>query len=102
MDDPSVTEQFTLSGIHIGAADGSPWAIVDVTWQPGIFNAITDENGQSFMHLGIDWSSHPDGAPVGRVLIDNISFKSDVTGNLNLGSSRIGGIQLQYLDVKFR
>jgi hypothetical protein len=97
----TVAEQLSISGIHLGGANGGTWALADVTTQPGIFNAIT-ENGQSYLHLGIDWSSSPNGAPVGSLLIDNISFKSDVTGNLNLGSSRINTIQLQYLDVKFR
>lgn len=101
-DPASVSEQLRISGIHIGTADGKPWAIADATTQPGIFNAVTDANGQSFLHLGIDWSSAPQGPAVGRVVIDNIAFKSDVTGNLDLGSSRINAIQLQYLDVKFR
>ena len=101
-DPASVSEQLRISGIHIGTPDGKPWAIADVTTQPGIFNAVTDAQGQSFLHMGIDWSSAPQGAPVGRVAIDNIAFKSDVTGNLDLGSSRINAIQLQYLDVKFR
>lgn len=98
----TVAEQLSLTGIHLGTPDGKPWALADVTWQPGIFNAITDADGQSYLHLGIDWSSHPQGAPVGSLVVDNISFKSDVTGNLNLGASRISTIQLQYLDIKFR
>lgn len=97
-----VTEQLSLSGIHLGTPDGKPWAIADVTTQPGIFNAITDADGKSYLHLGIDWSSAPNGAPVGSLVIDNIGFKSNASGNVDLGSSRIGGIQLQYLDVKFR
>lgn len=101
-DPASVSEQLRISGIHIGTPDGKPWAIADVSTQPGIFNAVTDANGQSYLHMGIDWSSAPQGAAVGRVVIDNIAFKSDVTGNLDLGSSRINAIQLQYLDVKFR
>lgn len=97
----TVAEQLSISGIHLAGANGGTWSLADVTTQPGILNAIT-ENGQSYLHLGIDWSSSPNGAPIGSLVIDNISFKSDVTGNLNLGSSRINTIQLQYLDVKFR
>jgi len=102
IDDSSVAEQLTFRGIHIGTPDGKPWQIADVTWQPGIFNAVTDADGKSYLHYGIDWSSKPEGAPVGSLTIDNITFKSDVTGTLNLGSSHIGGIQIQYLDIKFR
>jgi hypothetical protein len=100
-DSADVTEQLSLSGIHIGTPDGKPWAIADVTSQPGIFNAVTDADGKSYLHMGIDWSSAPNGAPVGSLVVDNIAFKSNVTGDVNLGSSRIGGIQIQYLDIKF-
>ncbi|MCH8179326.1 MAG: hypothetical protein IIA02_06030 [Proteobacteria bacterium] len=101
-DPGTVGEQLRISGVHIGTPDGKPWAIADATTQPGIINAVTDANGQSFLHVGIDWSSAPQGPATGRVVIDNIAFKSDVTGNLDLGSSRINAIQLQYLDIKFR
>lgn len=101
-DPASVSEQLRISGIHLGTPDGKAWAIADATTQPGILNAITDANGQSFLHMGIDWSSSPQGPATGRLVIDNIAFKSDVTGNLDLGSSRINAIQLQYLDIKFR
>lgn len=107
--DPStVNEQLNISGVHIGAASsagvllGAPWVIADVTNQPGILNAVTDADGHSYLHIGIDWSRSPDGAPIGGLLIDKIAFKSDVTGNVDLGSSRIGTIQIQYLDVKLR
>ncbi|TAK94122.1 MAG: hypothetical protein EPO09_10490 [Aquabacterium sp.] len=98
----TVMEQLSIKGIHLSGENNTPWVIAHVTTQPGIFNAITDADGQSYLHLGIDWNSSPNGAPKGSLLIDNVTFKSDVTGNLNLGSSRIDSIQLQYLDVKFR
>jgi hypothetical protein len=45
-------------------------------------------------------------AAAGTLQIGNISFRSDAGGtvapNVDLGSSRIGSIQLQYLDIKFR
>lgn len=106
-DSATVADQMNLRGIHISDADdaGKPWVIADVTYQPGIFNAMTDADG-SYLHLGIDWSSNSNGAPKGRLVIDNISFKStDALGNvstMNLGASRINTIQIQYLDVKFR
>lgn len=104
----TVAEQLAFTGIHIGAADsdgnllGKPWVLADVTNQPGIINAVTDANGQSYLHVGIDWSRAPGGAPIGGLLIDNIAFKSDVTGNVDLGSSRVGTIQINYMDIRFR
>lgn len=102
-----VTEQMRISGIHVGAVDSAgnalntPWRIADVNGQPGIFNAVRDADGNPRMHFGIDWPD-ANGAALGTLQIDNISFRSDVTGNLDLGSSRIGSIQIQYLDVKVR
>jgi hypothetical protein len=109
--DPStVSEQFRLSGIKLGAASdtgvalGTPWVIADATNQPGLFNAITDSNGNSFLHLNIGWPTTPAGAPFGTLGIDSIVFKSDALpgGSLDLGSSRIGTLQIQYLDVKLK
>jgi hypothetical protein len=101
-------EALVLSNVRIGAAtaDGSapvaPWRIADVGTQAGIFNARTDEAGNARLHIGINWPDAGAAAPAGTLQIGNIGFRSDVTGNLDLGSSRIGSIQLQYLDIKFR
>jgi hypothetical protein len=101
-------EALVLSNVRIGAAtaDGSapvaPWRIADVGTQAGIFNARTDEAGNARLHIGINWPDAGAAAPAGTLQIGNISFRSEVTGNLDLGSSRIGSIQLQYLDIKFR
>ena len=100
-------EAMVLSNVKIGAAtaDGSaptaPWQIADVTNQPGIFNARTDDTGKSSLHLGVNWPEAGQTAPSGTLQIGNISFRSDAGVNMDLGSSRIGSIQLQYLDVKF-
>lgn len=111
-DAQSAAEQLHLRGVHISAAqvasDGTttaleaPWQIAEVTNQPGIFNAITDASGTPRLHLGIGWPTTSAGAPWGSVSVDNLSFKSDITGNLDLGSSRIGAMQIQYLDILFR
>jgi len=101
-------EALVLSNVKIGAAtaDGAaptaPWRIADVTNQAGIFNARTDETGKSSLHIGIGWADAGQAAPSGTLQIGNISFRSDAGANMDLGSSRIGAIQLQYLDVKFR
>ena len=106
-DPATVTEQMNISGIRIGAVDSdgnflnTPWRIADVNAQPGIFNAVTDASGQSRLHFGIDWPD-ANGAATGSVQIDKIAFRSDTTGNVDLGSSRIGSIQIQYLDVRVR
>ena len=102
----SVTEQLNMRGIHIGAADatglltGQTWNIADVNTQPGIINAVTDTSGQARLHIGIDWPTVA--APTGGLQIDNVSFRSNATGNLDLGSSRIGTMQIQYLDIKVK
>jgi len=100
-------EALVLSNVKIGAAtaDGSaptaPWRIADVTNQAGIFNARTDDAGKSSLHLGIVWPDAGQAAPSGTLQVGNISFRSDAGANMDLGSSRIGAIQLQYLDIKF-
>jgi hypothetical protein len=101
-------EALVLSNVRIGAATGdgsapgAPWRIADVGSQAGIFNARTDEAGNARLHLGIGWPEAGTVAPAGTLQIGNISFRSEASGNLDLGSSRIGSIQLQYLDIKFR
>jgi hypothetical protein len=101
-------EAMVLSGVKIGAAtaDGSaptaPWQIADVTNQAGIFNARTDAAGNASLHIGVNWPDAGQAAPGGTLQIGNISFRSDAGASMDLGSSRIGSIQLQYLDVKFR
>jgi hypothetical protein len=99
-------EALVFSGVQVGAAapdggaPGGPWRIADVTSQPGIYNARTDDAGNPSLHLGIEW---PDaaGAATGTLQVGNIGFRSDVSGPVDLGAARIGGIQLQYLDIKF-
>jgi hypothetical protein len=101
-------EAMVLSNVKIGAAtaDGSaptaPWRIADVTSQAGIFNARTDAAGNASLHIGVGWPEAGQAAPGGTLQIGNISFRSDAGASMDLGSSRIGSIQLQYLDVKFR
>jgi hypothetical protein len=99
-------EAMVLSNVRVGAAgpDGAPagpWRIADVTSQAGIFNARTDDAGNARLHIGIDW---PDatGAATGTLQVGNISFRSPNAATVDLGSSRIGAIQLQYLDIRFR
>jgi hypothetical protein len=100
-------EALVLSSVRIGAAtdDGSapvaPWRLADVTSQAGIFNARTDDAGNARLHIGINWPDSGAAAAAGTLQVGNISFRSDA-GNVDLGSSRIGSIQLQYLDIKFR
>ncbi|MED5620502.1 hypothetical protein [Ideonella sp. BN130291] len=104
------TEQLQLHGIRLGAAAedgtplGTPWALADASLQPGIINAVTDADGKSSLHVGIGWPTTTAGAPIGSLVIDNTSFKSDMLpgGQMDLGSSRIGTMQIQYLDVKLR
>jgi hypothetical protein len=103
-------EELRLHGIRLGAAAedgtllGTPWALADATLQPGILNAVTDADGKASLHVGIGWPTTAAGAPIGSLVVDNISFKSDTLpgGVMDLGVSRIGTLQIQYLDVKLR
>jgi hypothetical protein len=105
-------EAMVLSNLRIGAAmeDGSapvaPWRLADVTAQAGIFNVRTDDAGNARLHIGINWPEAGASAAAGTLQIGNIGFRSDAPNSLgasvDLGSSRIGSIQLQYLDIKFR
>lgn len=117
-DAPTVGEQLRVQGIHLRAYNATaalptaPWAIADVAQQPGIVNAVT-VGGMSSLHAGIGWPTTAAGAPVGTLVIDNIAFKTDAPGfidpstgaasnSFSLGSSRIGSMQLQFLDIRLR
>jgi len=104
------SEQMAFRGIHIGEVDadgsftGAPWKIADVATQPAVINAVEDAGGPR-LHIGIGWPDAERGtgrAPAGGIQIDRISFSSPLTGTTDLGSSRIGSVQIQYLDIKFR
>jgi hypothetical protein len=98
------TEAMVLSGIHIGGAEGGTWAIANVASQPAVINALNDASGPR-LHIGIDWPDARYGsgqAPAGSIAVDNISFVSPGQPTVDLGSSRIGSIQIQYLDIKFK
>ncbi|WP_332854599.1 hypothetical protein [Duganella sp. S19_KUP01_CR8] len=104
------TEAMVLSGVHIGGVDGNgvfnntPWMLANVASQPAVINALTDETGPR-LHIGIDWPDSRYGsgvAPAGGIVVDNISFVSPGQATVDLGSSRIGSIQIQYLDIKFK
>lgn len=109
----STAEQMRFSRIRVGAvgSDGititsSPWQIADAGAQPGVINAVTDPNdpSKSRLHIGIGWPDldrAPNGAAVGGIEIGNISFGNS-TAPFDLGASRIGNIQIQYLDIKFK
>lgn len=98
------SEAMVLSGIHVGGANGGAWTIANVASQPAVINALADESGPR-LHIGIDWPDARYGsgqAPAGSVVVDNISFVSPGQPTVDLGSSRIGSVQIQYLDIKFK
>ncbi|WEF30668.1 hypothetical protein [Pseudoduganella chitinolytica] len=106
----ATTGQLALQGLRLGAVDadgnftGKPWAIADVAAQPAVVNALADESG-AHLHVGIGWpdSEHGGGsAATGGLQIDKVTFTNPGGTTTDLGSSRIGSIQIQYLDVKFR
>ncbi|AXA92051.1 hypothetical protein [Massilia sp. YMA4] len=102
--------QLALQGIRLGAVDadgnftGAPWAIADVAAQPAVVNAVADAAG-AHLHVGIGWPDRQYGsgsAATGGLQIDRVTFTNPGGTTTDLGSSRIGAIQIQYLDVKFR
>lgn len=104
------TEQLSFNGIHLGGVDangvlnGTPWVISDVAAQPAVINVLSDETGER-LHIGLSWPDQRYGngaAAAGGLVIDNISFASPSQPTVDLGSSRIGSMQIQYLDIKFR
>lgn len=99
-------EELRVAGLSLGAAqaDGtrqaSPWVIADVARQPLLLRALHDEKGAA-LQLLLDW--HRDGnAPLGGLAIDSLRFVSDVGTSVDLGSSHIGTMQLQFLDLRLR
>src|SRR5471030_369245 len=105
----NAADQMVLSGVHIGGVDangnfnGTPWALASIASQPGVINAISDGTNSN-LHIGIDWPDARYGsgaAPAGGIAIDKISFSAPNQPTVDLGASRIGSIQIQYLDIKF-
>ena len=100
----NTTGQMNISGIAIGAAGSNgtaPWVLADVNAQPGIFSVAVDSSGNPNLQWGIGWPTTPGTAPSGSLQINNITFTTP-DGNVNLGSSSIGSIQIQYLNVRFK
>lgn len=99
------TGQMNMSGIKLGTVSDTgsytPWVIADVATQPGFFKVKLDDVGDSHFQFGIGWPDVQKDAPLGSLHIDNITFTTP-TGNVNLGASSIGSMQLQYLNVKFK
>lgn len=97
--------QMNVSGVKVtGVGEAgvlTPWVIADVANQPGFFKVGLDDSGNSQFQMGIGWPDVKKEAPSGSLQIDNISFATP-TGNVSLGSSSIGSMQLQYLTVKFK
>jgi hypothetical protein len=101
--------QLALENVRIGATDdagnftGQPWSIADVVRQPAVVNALADASGPR-LHIGIGAPDAQYGsgqAASGGIEIGRISFTAP-SGNVDLGSSRIGNIQINYLDIRFR
>lgn len=97
------TEMLTVAGLKLSNSDGvSAWALSDVTRQPGIFNTVIDTDGTPVIHLQLGWpTSTATPVPEGMISIDKIAFQSNGI-TTDLGSSRIGGIQINFMDVKLK
>lgn len=102
--------QMALRGVRMGGVDqngdfnNTPWLIADVAAQPAVIDALADASGPR-LHIGVGWpdARYGNGAAAsGGLQIDHISFVDKGQTALDLGSARIGAMQIQYLDIKFR
>lgn len=96
--------QMDINGLTISASGSNgtaPWQLANINTQPGLFNVVTDANGTTTLQWGIGWASTPGTAPAGSLQINNITFTTP-DGNVNLGSSSIGSMQIQYLNVRLK
>lgn len=109
-DPQAAVDGLRVSGVRIGAgsldpnasaAPGGVWQIAEVTRQPGILNVEAGEDGKPRLHFGIGWPVGAEAA-VGAISVDAVRFVNAGLPTADLGSSRIAGIQIQFLDVKFR
>lgn len=116
-DPNAAVDGLRASGIRIGAGSldpnassppAGPWQIAEVTRQPGILNVEPAEEIDPVtgtkpprLHFGIGWPVGGEAA-VGSISVDSVRFINAGLPSVDLGSSRIAGIQIQFLDVKFR
>lgn len=99
------TEMLSISGVKIASKLGGLWSLSDLSTQPGLFNADTDASGNAALHLQIGWQRSTDQAVIdastASISINSIVFTSGGT-TTDLGSSHIGGLQINFMDVRFR
>jgi len=96
--------QMDINGIAVSAAESNgtaPWAMANINTQPGTINVVTDASGNASVQVGIGWATTPGAAPSGSLQIGNITFTTP-GGQVNLGSSSIGSMQIQYLNIRFK
>lgn len=94
--------QMVLSGVKLGGSvAGQPWVLADVAAQPGALHVVADGSGGANLEWGIGWPSGLSEAPLGSLRVNNITFTTP-TGPIDLGSSSMGSMQIQYLNVKFK
>jgi hypothetical protein len=100
------SESLVFSGIHLAdATTGGAWMLADVTNHPGLFNALTDASGNSYLHLQIGWPTSPDAVPAASLRVDNIQFTSNGVATLAFGSpttpaASIASMQINYVDIR--
>ena len=102
----STVGQMAINGIKVESSEtpGNPWVIADLKTQSGKFRIPND--GVTSLSLGVDWPTGADAA-TGRLSIDKVAFTTVQTPTapstvVDLGSSSIGSMQIQHLNIKFR
>ena len=97
--------QMKFDGIKVESSKnpGSPWVMADLKTQSGKFR-LPVENGVTRLQLGIDWPEGTADAATGRLSIDKVAFPNpnNIQQPIDLGSSSIGSMQIQYMNIKFR
>jgi hypothetical protein len=93
----STVGQMAINGINVESSEtpGNPWVIADLKTQSGKFRLPND--GVTSLSLGVDWPVGADAA-TGKLTINEVAFSNGTS----LGSSSIGSMQIQYMNIKFR
>lgn len=95
----STDGQMAINGISVESSEvaGAGWVIADLKTQSGKFRLPVDSSGETRLNLGVDWPVGAD-ARTGKLTINEVAFSNGT----NLGSSSIGSMQIQYMNIKFR
>jgi len=101
--------QMKFDGIKIeSTTSGSAWVVADLKTQYGKIRFPVD-NGVTKLQIGVDWPIGNADAATGKLTIGNVAFTNvppqgsgQPIQTTSIGSSSIGSMQIQYLNIKFK